>query len=173
MSLLGTAFQWKMIGLPSTWDFSMSSVQIRMVCIVSYVIWVGLNIWCKVPVIAVFTKYDQFKRDVKMKLVSRSMGNASMKDVKNEAEKIFQEQYWSVIKGSSPRYVRLESKVHYHISPHLVGWLYLVGMHKVGEPCGALITETANALNPEVVTLMLLAVQRGNLEMSVKMAMRR
>ena len=70
--------------------------------------------------IAVFTKYDQFKRDVKMKLVSRSVGKVSVKDVKDEVEKIFQEQYWNVIKGSSPRYVRLESKIHYYISPHLV-----------------------------------------------------
>ena len=70
--------------------------------------------------IAVFTKYDQFKRDVKMKLVSRSVGKASVKDVKDEVERIFQEQYWNVIKGSSPRYVRLESKIHYYISPHLV-----------------------------------------------------
>ena len=46
-------------------------------------------------------------------------------------------------------------------------------MHKVGESCSALIIETADALNPEVVTLMLLAVQRGNLEMSVKMAVER
>ena len=46
-------------------------------------------------------------------------------------------------------------------------------MHKVGETCGALTTETANALNNEVVILMLLAVQRGNLELSVKMTLRR
>ena len=44
-------------------------------------------------------------------------------------------------------------------------------MHKVGEPCGALITETADALNPEVVILMLVAVQRGNLEMSLNQIM--
>ena len=69
--------------------------------------------------IAVFTKYDQFRRDVKMKLASRSMGKASVKDVKEEAERIFQEQYLNVIKGSSPRYVRLESKIHCHIFPHL------------------------------------------------------
>ena len=48
------------------------------------------------------------------------MGKASVKDVKDEAEKIFQEQYWNVIKGSSPRYVRLESKIHCHIFLHLL-----------------------------------------------------
>ena len=50
---------------------------------------------------------------------------------------------------------------------------YLAEMHKVGESCSVLIMETASALSLEVVTLMLLAVQRGNLEMSVKMAVKR
>ena len=130
-----------------------------------YVIW-------KVPVIAVFTKYDQFRRDVKMKLVSRSMRNVSVEDVKEEAERIFQEQYWNVIRGSSPRYVRLESKIHYHIFLCLVASLYFVGMHKVGEPCRTLITETADTLEMGVVPVMLLAVQRGDVEMSVKMALK-
>ena len=66
----------------------------------------------KVPVIAVFTKYDQFKRDIRIKLAARSQGNArpTKKDATDEAEKIFQEQYWNVIKGGSPRHVRLECK---------------------------------------------------------------
>ena len=41
----------------------------------------------------------------------------------------------------------------------------------MGEPCGALMTETADVLNPEVVILMLVAVQRGNLGMSVSQIM--
>lgn len=45
-------------------------------------------------------------------------------------------------------------------------------MHKVGESCDALITETADVLSAEVVTLMLLAVQRGNLEISLRMAVK-
>ena len=45
-------------------------------------------------------------------------------------------------------------------------------MHK-GKSCNALIVETASALSNEVVTLMLLAVQRGNLETSIKMAVER
>ena len=66
----------------------------------------------KVPVIAVFTKYDQFKRDIRIKLAARSQGNARpmKKDAIDEAEKVFQEQYWNVIKGESPRHVRLECK---------------------------------------------------------------
>ncbi|KAF8432217.1 hypothetical protein L210DRAFT_2856024 [Boletus edulis BED1] len=89
----------------------------------------------------------------------RSGANANLtpKDVNDEAERVFQEQYWDVVKGESPRY----------------GYVRLERMHKAGESCGALITETANALSTEVVTLMLLAVQRANLEMSVRMALKR
>ena len=51
--------------------------------------------------------------------------------------------------------------------------LYLVGMHKENASCHVLLEETASALNDETVTVMLLAVQRDNVEMSVKMAVRR
>jgi hypothetical protein len=37
--------------------------------------------------------------------------------------------------------------------------------------CEDLIAKTAMALNEDVVTLMLIAVQRGNLELSVKRAL--
>ena len=39
--------------------------------------------------------------------------------------------------------------------------------------CGNLIEMTATALNDEAVLLMLLAVQRGNVELSVKLAWER
>ena len=42
-----------------------------------------------------------------------------------------------------------------------------------GSHCGNLVEKTAAALNDEAVMLMLLAVQRGNVEMSVKLAWRR
>ncbi|KAI9464656.1 hypothetical protein HD554DRAFT_1242678 [Boletus coccyginus] len=45
-------------------------------------------------------------------------------------------------------------------------------MHKIGEPCDILIAETENSLSNEVVMLMLLATQRGNLERSVKSSLR-
>ncbi|KAF8554433.1 hypothetical protein OG21DRAFT_1095134 [Imleria badia] len=106
-----------------------------------------------VPVIAVFTKFDQFKRDIRMKMGATSGGNAKL-TLNEQVEKIFEEQYWNVIKDHSPRCVRLE------------------GMHK-GKSCDALIAETANALSTEVTTLMLLAIQRGNLERSVRMAVER
>ena len=39
-----------------------------------------------------------------------------------------------------------------------------------GSQCGRLVEKTAAALNEDVVTLMLLAVQKGNVELSVKTA---
>ena len=39
--------------------------------------------------------------------------------------------------------------------------------------CDDLIEQTAEALNEDVVALMLLAVQRGNLELSIKTALSR
>ena len=43
-------------------------------------------------------------------------------------------------------------------------------MHMAGSHCGNLVEKTAAALNEETVLLMLLAVQRGNVELSVKLA---
>ena len=41
-----------------------------------------------------------------------------------------------------------------------------------GSHCGNLVEKRATALNEEAVMLMLLAVQRGNVELSVKLAWR-
>ena len=46
-------------------------------------------------------------------------------------------------------------------------------MHKRDQRCTDLIEVTANALSEGVVTLMLIAVQRDNLELSVKKAIER
>ena len=43
-------------------------------------------------------------------------------------------------------------------------------MHVIGGHCGELVEKTAAALNEDAVMLMLLAVQRGNVELSVKTA---
>ena len=43
-------------------------------------------------------------------------------------------------------------------------------MHKHGQQCTDLIEVTANALSEDVVALMLIAVQRDNLGLSVKRA---
>ena len=46
-------------------------------------------------------------------------------------------------------------------------------MHIAGSHCGDLVEKTAAALNEETVLLMLLAVQRGNVEPSVRFAWQR
>ena len=46
-------------------------------------------------------------------------------------------------------------------------------MQKHGQRCDDLIDMTANALSDGVVVLMLVAVQRGNLERSINQAIRR
>jgi len=49
----------------------------------------------------------------------------------------------------------------------------LVEMHKLNARCNKLVEEMAAALNDDAVALMLLAVQRSNLELSVKLAVTR
>lgn len=56
--------------------------------------------------IAVFTKYDQFKRDVGMKLEDQG-GDAALLD--DEMERIFKEEFLANLKGTPPC-VRLESE---------------------------------------------------------------
>ncbi len=59
----------------------------------------------QVPVIAVFTKYDQFKRDIKMKLEDENRET----DLDAEVEKIFDQHYLASL-GGDPPFVRLESE---------------------------------------------------------------
>ncbi|KAF8264780.1 hypothetical protein EI94DRAFT_1737693 [Lactarius quietus] len=109
-----------------------------------------------VPLIVVFTKYDQFLRNVKMD-VSDYPDNYpdSDSDVSAEvAEKRFQDHYLCPL-GNDAKYVRLAK------------------MHVKDSRCDGLVEETAAALNEDTVALMLLAVQRGNIELSVKTSLSR
>ena len=47
------------------------------------------------------------------------------------------------------------------------------GMHETGRHCTELLEKTAKALNDNVVDVMLLAVQKGNLELSINLAVTR
>jgi hypothetical protein len=60
-------------------------------------------------VIAVFTKRDQFKREVKMKLEDQHGGEVDQALVDREMEGIF-EQYYLANLGEAPRFVCLESE---------------------------------------------------------------
>ena len=66
--------------------------------------------WCfQVPVIALFTKYDQFKRDVRMML--QDEGCDRDMDLNTEVENKFKRHYLAGLNGSPP-FVRLESEYH-------------------------------------------------------------
>jgi len=84
-----------------------------MVCLCrNATLWIEIDIvmWdCQVPVIAVFTKYDQFKRDVKMKLEDEACGPEM--DLNAEVENIFNQHYLASLNGT-PLFIRLESEDH-------------------------------------------------------------
>ena len=46
-------------------------------------------------------------------------------------------------------------------------------MHEAGNCCTELLNKTANAMSDDVLSVMLLAVQRGNLELSISFAVSR
>jgi hypothetical protein len=63
----------------------------------------------QVPVLAVFTKYDQFKHDTKMKLEDE--GRDPEMDLDAEVERIFKQHYLTMLNGPPP-FIRLESEDH-------------------------------------------------------------
>ena len=60
----------------------------------------------QVPVIAVFTKYDQFRRDIMLKLEDQDCDPALLND---EMERAFGEHYLANLRRSPP-FVRLGGK---------------------------------------------------------------
>ncbi|KAI9432349.1 hypothetical protein H4582DRAFT_1108027 [Lactarius indigo] len=104
-----------------------------------------------VPVVVLFTKYDQFLRNVQIYVEDFGSPDDNVPDV---AEKQFQEHYLCAL-DDNVRFVRLEK------------------MHKQSMGCDKLIETTAAALNDDIIGLMLLTVQRGNLELSVTAALKR
>ena len=61
----------------------------------------------QVPVIAVFTKYDQFKRNIKMKLEDEGRDSETPLDL--EVKRVFNQYYLGSLSGPPP-FVRLESE---------------------------------------------------------------
>ncbi|KAH9051503.1 hypothetical protein EDB87DRAFT_1571542 [Lactarius vividus] len=104
-----------------------------------------------VPVIAVFTKYDQFRKNIQINV--EDFGSPE-DDVSQVTEEHFQEYYLHPL-GDDIKFVRLEK------------------MHMQDMRCDMLIETTATALNDETAALMLLAVQSDNLELSVMTALNR
>jgi hypothetical protein len=120
----------------------------------------------KVPVIAVFTKYDQFRREVRMKLEDRHCDQGM--NVDDQVESIFNQHYLACLRVP-PLFIRLESEdfvnqmniYHSNFCP--------IEMQKSGQHCTGLIKMTAKALSSGVA-LILLSIQRGNLELNIQYA---
>jgi hypothetical protein len=124
----------------------------------------------QVPVVAVFTKYDQFRRDIRIKLEDQHH-DPSLLDT--EVENVFNKYYLSGLTGSPP-FIRLESEDFDDPRDMYSTKSSPAEMHKPGQRCGGLIEVTASTLRGGVVALMLLAVQRNhNLELSINYAIRR
>jgi hypothetical protein len=117
----------------------------------------------------VFTKYDQFLRNVGMHLADYPSEYPDC-DISEVAEKQFQEHYLHPL-GDDVRYVKLQSG--FRVECRGYSLIFLVEMHQQNMRCDDIIWKTAEALNEDIVALMLLAVQKGNLELSVKMALNR
>jgi hypothetical protein len=122
----------------------------------------------EVPVVVVFTKYDQFLRNVEMH-VADYPNEYPDSNVSEVAEKQFQEHYLHPL-GGNVRFVQLESGFRANCHGYM---LMFAEMHRQNRGCGDLIEKTAAALNQDIIALMLLTVQRGNLGLSVKMALNR
>ena len=72
----------------------------------------------EVPVIVVFTKYDQFLRNVKMDVLDDPEGYPD-RNVSEVAEELFQEHYVCPL-GDDVGYVRLESKLQAICQDHML-----------------------------------------------------
>ena len=88
-----------------------------------------------------------------------------------EETRRFREHYLQPL-GRDDRYVRLQSGFRL-ICPGCILMTSSAEMHQTDSRCDGLIERTAAELNDDVVALMLLAVQRRNLELSVKTALNR
>ena len=75
----------------------------------------------QVPVIAVFTKYDQFKRNIKMKLEDEDRASGADFDI--EVERMFNDHYLADL-GGTPPFVCLEGE-HFrnHLTPVIISVL--------------------------------------------------
>jgi hypothetical protein len=122
-------------------------------------------------VIAVFTKFDQFKRNIQIRLEDE--GRAQQTNLNKEVEAIYLYHYKRHLGETSSLIVRLESEdFSLSCNSHCAN-LRPAEMHVPGQKCTELIEATARALSRDVVGLMLLAVQKDNLELSIRQAVNR
>jgi hypothetical protein len=90
--------------------------------------------------------------------------------VSDEADRQFKEHYLRHL-GEGVRFVRLESEFSVKICRSRANSL-VKEMHRPEARCPDLLKETVQALNVNLVALMLLAVQRSDLELNIDMAVK-
>ena len=105
-----------------------------------------------------------------MKLEDQDRNSDDAALVNAEMERIFNEEFLANLKGSPP-VVRLESKDIYSASIYDANYCP-AGMHRHDQRCTNLMERTANALSGSAVALMLLAVQKDNLELNINQAVK-
>ena len=102
----GTVSQWTTNDRSSTWNFTRISVRTRTVRRYEHS-WRYLTRHFEVPVIVVFTKHDQFIRNVAIHL-SDYPNEYPKSNVSEVAETLFQEHYMQHL-GNDIKFVRLKS----------------------------------------------------------------
>jgi len=91
-------------------------------------------------------------------------------DIDTKVERVFEQQYLAWLCGPPP-FICLESEDFVMIELYFANFC-AAGMHKNGQRCMDLIELTANSLSGGMVALMLVAVQKDNLELSINQAVR-
>ena len=117
----GTVSQWMAIDRGLIWSFMRRFAQTRTVRHYKRSWWYVLKHF-EVPVIVVFTKYDQFLRNVQMDLSDDPDKNLDY-SVSEVAEERFQEHYLRCL-GDDVGYVRLESELHSYLSRSHVDFIW-------------------------------------------------
>ena len=103
-----------------------------------------------------------------MKLEDQHRDPALLND---EMERTFSEHFLANVKGPPP-FVRLESEDFVKPPNTYYADFCRVGMNKHGQRCTDLLEITADALSGGAVALILLTIQKDNLELNIKQAIK-
>jgi hypothetical protein len=127
-----------------------------------------------VPMIAVFTKYEVFKRNVGFRLEDKYRRKITSEETDRECQLIFETKYLSILGGagdSAPIFVCLEGEKS--VTKFFTDIRNYVGMNEPEARCQNLIQTTADALSPNAVAIMLMALQSDNIRLNVHVALAR
>ncbi|KAJ7702625.1 hypothetical protein B0H16DRAFT_1483119 [Mycena metata] len=122
--------------------------------------------------IAVFMKYEAFKRNVGFRLEDKYRWKITSEETDRECQSIFETKYLSVLGGArdpAPIFVCLEGEKSTTKFP--IDVQNYLGMDKPEARCQNLIQRTADALSPNAVAITLLALQSDNIRLNVHVAL--